>query len=101
MVSLIYKVKAKTLITSPCWEYITCLFLGMWLCGLLVSGELFLWNRDKDLLKTAAAVPEVVHMITAIQGMHGTVICIYVTLNLVTALILNYMITSRADIKSF
>uniref|UniRef100_A0A3B5A294 Ciliogenesis and planar polarity effector 1 n=1 Tax=Stegastes partitus TaxID=144197 RepID=A0A3B5A294_9TELE len=31
---------------------------GMWLCGLLVSGELFLWNRDKDLLKTAAAVPE-------------------------------------------
>uniref|UniRef100_A0A8C4H2B9 Protein JBTS17 n=1 Tax=Dicentrarchus labrax TaxID=13489 RepID=A0A8C4H2B9_DICLA len=41
---------------------------GMWLCGLLVSGELFLWNRDKDLLKTAAAVPEVVHMITAVQG---------------------------------
>ncbi|KAM7368998.1 hypothetical protein PAMP_013298 [Pampus punctatissimus] len=41
---------------------------GMWLCGLLVSGELFLWNRDKDLLKTAAAVPEVVHMITTIQG---------------------------------
>eukprot|EP00064_Thunnus_orientalis_P007705 superscaffoldBa00000871_g7727 len=41
---------------------------GMWLCGLLVSGELFLWNRDKDLLKTAAAVPEVVHMITAFQG---------------------------------
>ncbi|XP_034064419.1 ciliogenesis and planar polarity effector 1 isoform X2 [Gymnodraco acuticeps] len=41
---------------------------GMWLCGLLVSGELFLWNRDKDLLKTAAAVPEVVQMITAVQG---------------------------------
>ncbi|XP_076614742.1 ciliogenesis and planar polarity effector 1 [Chaetodon auriga] len=41
---------------------------GMWLCGLLVSGELFLWNRDKDLLKTAAAVPEVVHMITTVQG---------------------------------
>ncbi|KAM6975927.1 LOW QUALITY PROTEIN: ciliogenesis and planar polarity effector 1 [Tautogolabrus adspersus] len=37
---------------------------GMWLCGLLVSGELFLWNRDKDLLKTAAAIPEVVQMIT-------------------------------------
>lgn len=44
------------------------LFVGMWLCGLLVSGELFLWNRDKDLLKTAAAVPEVVQMITAVQG---------------------------------
>ncbi|XP_060918031.1 ciliogenesis and planar polarity effector 1 [Labrus mixtus] len=37
---------------------------GMWLCGLLVSGELFLWNRDKDLLKTSAAIPEVVQMIT-------------------------------------
>ncbi|GAA6217096.1 uncharacterized protein C5orf42 homolog [Lates japonicus] len=41
---------------------------GMWLCGLLVSGELFLWNRDKDLLKTAAAAPEVVQMLTSGQG---------------------------------
>ncbi|KAM4527651.1 ciliogenesis and planar polarity effector 1 isoform 2-T2 [Odontesthes bonariensis] len=41
---------------------------GMWLCGLLVSGELFLWNRDKDLLKTAAAVPDVVQTITNAQG---------------------------------
>ncbi|CAK6959484.1 ciliogenesis and planar polarity effector 1 [Scomber scombrus] len=41
---------------------------GMWLCGLLVTGELFLWNRDKDLLKTAAAVPEVLHTITTFQG---------------------------------
>ncbi|XP_034565265.1 ciliogenesis and planar polarity effector 1 isoform X2 [Notolabrus celidotus] len=41
---------------------------GMWLCGLMMSGELFLWNRDKDLLKTAAAVPEVVQMITDTQG---------------------------------
>ncbi|KAM9841669.1 LOW QUALITY PROTEIN: ciliogenesis and planar polarity effector 1 [Aulostomus maculatus] len=41
---------------------------GMWLCGLLGSGELFLWNRDKDLLKIAAAVPEVVDMISSIQG---------------------------------
>ncbi|XP_034403492.1 ciliogenesis and planar polarity effector 1 [Cyclopterus lumpus] len=41
---------------------------GMWLCGLLVSGELFLWNKDRDLLKTAAAVPEVVQIITAVQG---------------------------------
>ncbi|XP_014824963.1 PREDICTED: uncharacterized protein C5orf42 homolog isoform X3 [Poecilia mexicana] len=40
---------------------------GMWLCGLLVSGELFLWNRDKDLLKTAAAVPEVVQIINSAQ----------------------------------
>ncbi|KAF6733239.1 uncharacterized protein FQA47_000825 [Oryzias melastigma] len=41
---------------------------GLWLCGLLVSGELFLWNRDKDLLKTATAVPEVVQIITSSQG---------------------------------
>nr|XP_020474269.1 protein JBTS17 isoform X2 [Monopterus albus] len=41
---------------------------GVWLCGLLLSGELFLWNRDKDLLKTAAGVPEVVKMITAVHG---------------------------------
>ncbi|XP_056287984.1 ciliogenesis and planar polarity effector 1 isoform X2 [Pseudoliparis swirei] len=41
---------------------------SMWLCGLLVSGKLFLWNKDRDLLKTAAAVPEVVQIITAVQG---------------------------------
>ncbi|MEQ2249970.1 hypothetical protein ILYODFUR_035020 [Ilyodon furcidens] len=41
---------------------------GMWLCGLLVSGELFLWNRDKDLLKTATGVPEIAHMINSAQG---------------------------------
>ncbi|XP_034459066.1 ciliogenesis and planar polarity effector 1 [Hippoglossus hippoglossus] len=41
---------------------------GVWLCGILVSGELFLWNRDKDLLKTAAAAPEVVQVITSGQG---------------------------------
>lgn len=44
----------------------------MWLCGLLVSGELFLWNRDKDLLKTTATVPEVVHVITAVQGTYSS-----------------------------
>nr|XP_040053253.1 ciliogenesis and planar polarity effector 1 isoform X3 [Gasterosteus aculeatus aculeatus] len=41
---------------------------GIWLCGLLASGEIFLWNRDKDLLKKAAAVPEVFQLITAVQG---------------------------------
>ncbi|KAG7498681.1 cilioproteinsis and planar polarity effector 1 isoform X1 [Solea senegalensis] len=41
---------------------------GTWLCGVLVSGELFLWNRDRDLLKTAAAAPEVLQVITAAQG---------------------------------
>ncbi|XP_074546537.1 ciliogenesis and planar polarity effector 1 isoform X2 [Halichoeres trimaculatus] len=41
---------------------------GMWLCGLMMSGELFLWNRDKDLLKTAASVLEVVQLISDTQG---------------------------------
>ncbi|XP_028317922.1 ciliogenesis and planar polarity effector 1 isoform X2 [Gouania willdenowi] len=41
---------------------------GMWLCGLLVTGELFLWNRDKELLKMAAAASHVVQMITDVQG---------------------------------
>ncbi|XP_077398572.1 ciliogenesis and planar polarity effector 1 isoform X2 [Vanacampus margaritifer] len=41
---------------------------GMWLSGLLASGELFLWNRDHDLLRTVAAVPEIVHMIISLQG---------------------------------
>uniref|UniRef100_A0A7N8WQ10 Ciliogenesis and planar polarity effector 1 n=1 Tax=Mastacembelus armatus TaxID=205130 RepID=A0A7N8WQ10_9TELE len=36
---------------------------GMWLCGLLVSGELFLWNRDKDLLKTTESATEIVEII--------------------------------------
>lgn len=42
--------------------------VGLWLCGLLVSGELFLWNRDKDLLKTATAVPEILNLVAAVQG---------------------------------
>ncbi|XP_029372415.1 ciliogenesis and planar polarity effector 1 isoform X2 [Echeneis naucrates] len=41
---------------------------GVWLCGLLVSGELFLWNRDKDLLKTTTAAAEAAHIITSGQG---------------------------------
>ncbi|XP_068191690.1 ciliogenesis and planar polarity effector 1 [Antennarius striatus] len=45
---------------------------GMWLCGLLLSGELFLWNRDKDLLKTAAAAPEVARVIIAGQDNHSS-----------------------------
>ncbi|XP_061731707.1 ciliogenesis and planar polarity effector 1 isoform X1 [Nerophis ophidion] len=41
---------------------------GLWFCGLLGTGELFLWNRDKDLLKTTTAVPEVVQLISDIRG---------------------------------
>ncbi|XP_041753988.2 ciliogenesis and planar polarity effector 1 isoform X1 [Coregonus clupeaformis] len=41
---------------------------GVWLAGLLVSGELFLWSRDKDSLKTVAAVPTEAQLVTAAQG---------------------------------
>lgn len=41
---------------------------GMWLCGVLKTGELFLWNRDKDLLKTTTTVPEVADFVSCVQG---------------------------------
>lgn len=43
-------------------------FAGVWLVGLLVSGELFLWNKDKDLLKTVSAVPAVHQLVSSIKG---------------------------------
>lgn len=45
------------------------LFAGVWLVGLLVSGELFLWNKDKDLLKTVSAVPAVHQLVSSITGL--------------------------------
>lgn len=42
----------------------------MWLAGLLVSGEMFLWSRDKDFLKTVAAVPTEAQLVTAAQGLY-------------------------------
>ncbi|XP_067106459.1 ciliogenesis and planar polarity effector 1 [Osmerus mordax] len=41
---------------------------GMWLAGLLESGEMFLWSRDKDSLKMVSAVLEVSQMVSAAQG---------------------------------
>ncbi|KAG1971251.1 ciliogenesis and planar polarity effector [Pimephales promelas] len=41
---------------------------GVWLVGLLVSGELFLWNKDKDLLKTVSAVPALHQLVSSIKG---------------------------------
>ncbi|XP_067255037.1 ciliogenesis and planar polarity effector 1 isoform X2 [Chanodichthys erythropterus] len=41
---------------------------GVWLVGLLVSGELFLWNKDKDLLKMVSAVPAVHQLVSSIKG---------------------------------
>ncbi|XP_026119483.1 ciliogenesis and planar polarity effector 1 isoform X4 [Carassius auratus] len=41
---------------------------GVWLVGLLISGELFLWNKDKDSVKTVSAVPEVHQMLSSTRG---------------------------------
>ncbi|XP_065120529.1 ciliogenesis and planar polarity effector 1 isoform X4 [Paramisgurnus dabryanus] len=41
---------------------------GMWLVGLLISGELFLWNKDKDSLKMVSAVPAVHDLASSIKG---------------------------------
>ncbi|KAB5543313.1 hypothetical protein PHYPO_G00077610 [Pangasianodon hypophthalmus] len=38
---------------------------GMWLAGLLVSGEVFLWDRDKDSLKMVTSVPAVYELASA------------------------------------
>ncbi|MBN3318195.1 CPLN1 protein, partial [Atractosteus spatula] len=49
---------------------------GAWLAGLLSSGELFLWNRDRDCLKMVASAPEVAQVVRDSQGwaaeMYGT-----------------------------
>ncbi|XP_072570362.1 ciliogenesis and planar polarity effector 1 isoform X2 [Paramormyrops kingsleyae] len=37
---------------------------GAWLAGLLLSGEVFLWNKDRDFIKTVAPVPAVCEMAT-------------------------------------
>ncbi|XP_076876883.1 ciliogenesis and planar polarity effector 1 isoform X2 [Brachyhypopomus gauderio] len=37
---------------------------GMWLAGVLVSGELFLWNRDKDSLKMVMSVSAVYELVS-------------------------------------
>ncbi|XP_057177009.1 ciliogenesis and planar polarity effector 1 isoform X2 [Triplophysa rosa] len=46
---------------------------GMWLVGLLVSGELFLWNKDKDSLKMVSAFPAVHELASSIRGTVTTV----------------------------
>ncbi|XP_036450987.1 ciliogenesis and planar polarity effector 1 [Colossoma macropomum] len=38
---------------------------GLWLAGILVSGELFLWNRDKDSLKMVTAISAVYELASA------------------------------------
>ncbi|XP_051542049.1 ciliogenesis and planar polarity effector 1 isoform X2 [Myxocyprinus asiaticus] len=46
---------------------------GMWLAGLLVSGELFLWNKDKDSLKMTSSAPAVHQLASSIKGSASTV----------------------------
>ncbi|KAA0704314.1 Protein JBTS17 [Triplophysa tibetana] len=46
---------------------------GMWLVGLLVSGELFLWNKDKDSLKMVPAIPAVHELASSVRGTVSTV----------------------------
>ncbi|XP_051972738.1 ciliogenesis and planar polarity effector 1 [Xyrauchen texanus] len=46
---------------------------GMWLAGLLVSGELFLWNKDKDSLKMTSSAPAVQQLASSIKGSATTV----------------------------
>ncbi|XP_064163689.1 ciliogenesis and planar polarity effector 1 isoform X2 [Anguilla rostrata] len=38
---------------------------GMWLAGLLVSGDVFLWSKDRGCLKTINAAPSVSELVTA------------------------------------
>ncbi|KAI1905124.1 hypothetical protein AGOR_G00012710 [Albula goreensis] len=41
---------------------------GMWLTGLLVSGEVFLWNKDRGCLKTINTALAVSQLVTAAHG---------------------------------
>ncbi|XP_053310526.1 ciliogenesis and planar polarity effector 1 [Spea bombifrons] len=41
---------------------------GVWLAGLHVSGELFIWNKDQDSLQTAAANAEVSQIVSEAQA---------------------------------
>lgn len=54
---------------SPLLLCLTVLFAGVWLAGLLLSGELFLWNKDRDSLKTVSAVPEVHQLLSSVPGL--------------------------------
>ncbi|XP_075444503.1 ciliogenesis and planar polarity effector 1 isoform X2 [Ascaphus truei] len=40
---------------------------GAWLVGLVLSGELFIWNKDRDSLQTAPANDEIAKEVTAAQ----------------------------------
>ncbi|NWS55182.1 CPLN1 protein, partial [Chunga burmeisteri] len=41
---------------------------GAWLAGILTTGELFLWNKDQNCLKTVPAIEESRQVVAAAQG---------------------------------
>lgn len=49
--------------------HLSVLFVAMWLAGILVSGEVFLWDRDKDSLKMVTSVPAVYELASVSKGL--------------------------------
>lgn len=43
--------------------------VGAWLAGMLKTGEIFLWNKDQDIIKTVPAIEESKKVAMAVQGM--------------------------------
>lgn len=39
-----------------------------WLAGILTTGELFLWNKDRDYLKIVPAIEESKKVVAAAEG---------------------------------
>lgn len=53
---------------SDCKYCISFLETDAWLAGVLTTGELFLWNKDQDCLKTIQATEKPKEMIKAAAG---------------------------------
>lgn len=59
-----------------------------------MAGELFLWNKDRDLLKTVGAVPEVVDVIASSQGLFA--VAVYSNVIHIIGLISPYNVATSA-----
>ncbi|XP_039203844.1 ciliogenesis and planar polarity effector 1 isoform X3 [Crotalus tigris] len=53
---------------------------GAWLAGMLKTGELFLWNKDHDIIKTVPAIEESKKVAMAVQD-HSLRLCLRVSGN--------------------
>ncbi|XP_058026095.1 ciliogenesis and planar polarity effector 1 isoform X3 [Ahaetulla prasina] len=51
---------------------------GAWLAGMLKTGELFLWNKDQDIIKTVPAIEESKKVAMAVQE-HSLRLCLRVS----------------------